>query len=683
MINPNGTLPSGTLLKNGTYRIENILGQGGFGITYLSTHVSLGKNVVIKEFFMQGYSVRNNDSTIGVQSIGEAEYNSYKERFLDEARMLAKFEGNPNIVDVTDHFEERNTAYFVMPLLKGNNLGQIAKASPNERITEKEAINILKQLSHALIEIHAQGVLHRDIKPENIIITEKGTAVLIDFGAAREFIRQEASKHSVLLTPGFAPIEQYDLHAQRGAYTDIYAVGATLYKVLSGKNPPASPARSIEQMPEPKALNSAVSDRMNAVIMKAMALRPQERFQSVQAMITALSVKPVDNEAEIQFIQDETTVFAPPLTPKEEPPVQPRSKAKPVQPSVSDSKKKVTDSRLKQRGDTLFRAGKFSEAAVFYKQMLESDPNDVYARRQLTECELRLSPKPKGRLRKWIWAFLILGGIGTGAAILGDNPQWIKNLMGAEEPRVINAPEMQLVEGGFFQMGVPYYDNTADEDEKPKHSVKISDFYLSKKEISVRQYRTYCIETQTPMPSPPSGGWVETNPVVNISRRDALKYCEWLSQKTGSKYRLPTEAEWEFAAKGGNKSRSKLFSGGDNMDEVAWHSRNAGGNPNSTGTRKANELGLYDMSGNVWEWVADLYDANYYKYSPKDNPVCIKPKETAASKNSKIGVITPTMGVLRGGSFRSYQHDLRVTDRLYFDENKGKSDFGFRVARNL
>lgn len=683
MLNSNGALPSGTLLKNGTYRIENILGQGGFGITYLSTHVSLGKNVVIKEFFMQGYSIRNNDSTIGVQSIGEEEYNNYKERFLDEARMLAKFEGNPNIVDVTDHFEERNTAYFVMPLLKGKNLGQIAKASPNERISEKGALDILKQLSHALIEIHAQGVLHRDIKPENIIVTEKGTAVLIDFGAAREFIRQEASKHSVLLTPGFAPVEQYDLHAQRGAYTDIYAVGATLYKVLTGKNPPASPSRSIEQMPEPKALNPAISGRMNAVIMKAMALRPQERYQSVQAMMTNLSLNTEGAEPETRMIQDDATVFAPPVPPRKDPPAEPEIKNKSSKKPVAESKPKVTDSRLRQRGDSLFRAGKFSEAAVFYKQMLDADPGDAYAGRQLAECEQRISIKPKGRLKKWLWAFIILGGIGGGTAFLSKNSQWLNSLIDKDEPRVINAPEMQLVEGGFFQMGVPYYDKGADEDEKPKHSVKISDFYIGKKEVSVRQYRTYCLETQTPMPPPPSGGWVETNPVVNVSRKDAIRYCDWLSRKTGSKYRLPTEAEWEFAAKGGTKSRSKLFSGSDNMDDVAWHSRNAGSNPNSTGTKKANELGLYDMSGNVWEWVADMYDANYYSYSPKENPLCTNPKETAASKKAKNGVIMPALGVLRGGSFRSYQHDLRITDRLYFDETKGKSDFGFRVARNF
>ena len=315
MINPSGTLPSGTLLKNKTYKIEKILGQGGFGITYLSTHVSLGKNVVIKEFFMQGYVVRNQDGTIAAQSLGEQEYSNYKARFLDEARMLAKFDGNRNIVGVTDHFEEQNTAYFVMPLLKGHDLGQIIKAAPRGRISEKEVRAILPQLSNALMDIHSQGVLHRDIKPENIIMTEKGDTILIDFGAAREFIRQEASKHSVMLTPGFAPIEQYDLHTERGSYTDIYAVGATLYKALTGINPPASPTRNIQKMIEPKMLNPDISERMNVVILKAMALHPQARFQSIETMLAAVTG---EVSLPLTIISQADTGLVTPITPSEQ-----------------------------------------------------------------------------------------------------------------------------------------------------------------------------------------------------------------------------------------------------------------------------------------------------------------------------------------------------------------------------
>ncbi len=669
MANPNGTLLSGTLLKNGTYRIESILGQGGFGITYLSTHVSLGKNVVVKEFFMQGYSVRNQDQSIGIQSIEDGEYRSYKERFLDEARMLAKFEGNPNIVGVTDHFEERNTAYFVMPLLKGKNLGQIAKASPNGRITEKDTINILNQLARALTQVHAEGVLHRDIKPENIIITEREEAVLIDFGAAREFIRQEASKHSVLLTPGFAPIEQYDVHAVRGAFTDIYAVGATLYKVLTGKNPPASPTRSIEQMPEPRTLNPEISGRMNALIMRAMALRPQERFQSVKEMMLFLSTK--------EPAPDTTIIIQPQKSPSKEN-LHPKEKKSPTPEKIASQQ----ESKLQEKADRLFRTGKYKEALTFYRQMLGANLSDVYAQKQVAECEAKIAPKLQ-RSKSWVWK-VALGIILLGGVIgVSSNIDQIKSaLSGDDADSIINAPELQLVTGGFFQMGVPYFNTEADQDEKPKHSVRVSDFYIGKREISVREYRTFCIETKTPMPAPPIGGWVETNPVVNVSRRDALKYCDWLTKKTGSTYRLPTEAEWEYAAKGGNKSKGKIYSGSDKIDDVAWHSRNAGGSPNSTATKKSNEIGLFDMSGNVWEWVADDYDATYYKSSPKDNPLSVKPKVTGKLPNSNIGVSLPRLGVLRGGSFRSYHHDLRITDRLYFDESKGKSDFGFRVVRN-
>jgi formylglycine-generating enzyme required for sulfatase activity len=157
----------------------------------------------------------------------------------------------------------------------------------------------------------------------------------------------------------------------------------------------------------------------------------------------------------------------------------------------------------------------------------------------------------------------------------------------------------------------------------------------------------------------------------NINKSDAEDYCKWLSQKTKHKYRLPTEAEWEYAARGGANGISFKFSGGNDKHKVSWNEANSGGEPHKVGRRDANSLGIYDMTGNVWEWCSDMYSPTYYKVSPTDNP-------KGASPSPKVN-----LGVLRGGSYKSYQKELRVTNRLEFMPTGSAKDFGFRVVREL
>lgn len=170
--------------------------------------------------------------------------------------------------------------------------------------------------------------------------------------------------------------------------------------------------------------------------------------------------------------------------------------------------------------------------------------------------------------------------------------------------------KMVWVEGGTFEMG-----SRKKDDEKPPHEVKLSSFYMDKYEVTVGEFRRFCEATNNTMPDQPdSYTWNENFPVVNVTWKMAKKYCTWAGK------RLPTEAEFEFASKGGRLSRGHIFSGSDKPDEIAWHAYNASGHPHPVGSKKPNELGLYDLTGNVWEWCFDRYTENYYRKSPYENP---------------------------------------------------------------
>jgi serine/threonine protein kinase len=267
------------------YSIQKSLGQGGFGITYLAYDKKLDQEVCIKELFIAGNSTRNSNMSIQSQYTGDFSFGDFVERFLEEARKLAKFQ-NPNIVRVLDIFQAHGTAYMVMEYLPGDNLKQ--RLEQVGRLEEAEAIRYIEDLLSAVSSVHAKGMLHRDIKPENILITSDDRLVLIDFGAARDYDDGKTSTQTAMLTPGFAPPEQYSNRAARGPFTDIYALGATLYNLVTGIKPIAATDRITEELVAPNVANPAVSKTISDVIVKAMELKPELRFQTVEEFKNAL-----------------------------------------------------------------------------------------------------------------------------------------------------------------------------------------------------------------------------------------------------------------------------------------------------------------------------------------------------------------------------------------------------------
>ena len=235
----------------------------------------------------------------------------------------------------------------------------------------------------------------------------------------------------------------------------------------------------------------------------------------------------------------------------------------------------------------------------------------------------------------------------------------------AEREKWLNMFDWVWVEGGSFYMGCTSEQSDCDDDEKPVHTVSIDGFYITKYEVTFSQYDEYCEMTGRRKPN--DEGWGRGNrPVINVTWYEAVDFCKWLSEKTGTTIRLPTEAEWEYAARGGQRSRGFKYAGSNNVDSVAWYKGNSGGKTHPVGQKQPNELGLYDMSGNVWEWCMDWYDKNYYSQSPQKNP---------------FGPLNGTSRIDRGGSWFGDSVYVRVSNRSYYRPTYGLKSLGFRIVR--
>ena len=268
----------------GRYTIECVLGQGGFGITYLGIDELHEKKVAIKEFFPQGIVTRNIEyqDTVTVTFVGEKDnYEKGKERFLKEARTMAKFSKDEGIVKALDFFEINNTAYIVMEYLEGITLKQYLRE--NQRIAPEDLIELLVPLIESLDEIHSQGMIHRDISPDNIMVLPDGRIKLMDFGAARDYTEFGEKSLSIVLKPGYAPPEQYQTHGIQGPWTDIYALCATMYKCITGENPPDAIERVMEDsLKKISEFGIAIPPQEEAAIIKGMSVSAQDRYQDIK-----------------------------------------------------------------------------------------------------------------------------------------------------------------------------------------------------------------------------------------------------------------------------------------------------------------------------------------------------------------------------------------------------------------
>lgn len=278
-------LTTGLTLRQQRYQVRRTIGEGGFGITYEAFDSIQNKPVAIKENWPER-ATRQGTTVIWPSMLTPQNRQEQISRFIEEARVLLSCH-HPNIVKVYDCFEENNTAYIVMEFVAGKPLSKVVEeVGP---LSSDQVRQYCLQVAYALKVVHANNLLHRDIKPENLILSPQNTAVLIDFGATKEFVAGQTRVMSVTLTPGYAPLEQYSYKSKRWPATDIYALCASMYELVTGQPPVASVDRiQNDTLIPPDQLVPDIDPQLESVLMTGLQIRVEDRFQSAEELINAL-----------------------------------------------------------------------------------------------------------------------------------------------------------------------------------------------------------------------------------------------------------------------------------------------------------------------------------------------------------------------------------------------------------
>jgi len=624
-------LPLRTILNN-QYVVGRILGNpGGFGITYLCWDTMLRTRVAIKEFMPRDNAVRDRDRCSVVAHSGkDREFFEYGlKAFLAEARTVAGFD-HPNIVRVKTYLEQSNTAYLVMDYYEGVSLAEYVRQKGG-RLPEKAALGIMRFILDGLQHVHNSGYLHRDVKPANIYLTRKGQVILLDFGAARYAMGEHSRSLSVVVTPGFSPFEQYSTKGKQGPWTDVYASGATLYYMLTGNPPESAPDRVLsDTLAESGQLLPDMSPGINEGIILALCVKASDRPQNIEELKKILGM-----------LQPARKPPKPVLVPKPGPiPPKPKSGQAPeLVPQIPIWRRKAVialGTSLLVLLTIVYGDWGRLEKVSSVKQVVPAKQSGYVPQEKTVE-------------------------------IVVDRETTV-TITGPKIGDVWNDPVTGMVfvwvPGGCYQMGCGSWDGTGipancQSDEKPVHEVCVDGFWMGQTEVTQGQWQ------QVIPGNNPSHFKKEDNyPVEQVSWNDAKEYIRKLNGMGSGKFRLSSEAEWEYAAHSGGKAEK--YSGGSDLNSVAWYSSNSGNSTHPVRTKKDNGLGIYDMSGNVWEWCEDVYIADIYSRPDKKNPIY----------NSG-----GPYRVIRGGSWYSVPGNVRCAYRDYGDPSSRGNDVGFRLLR--
>ena len=749
------------------YRILGLLGQGGMGAVYLAEDTRLpGRRCAIKENVP--------DPTATPQTLAQL-----RQQFLAEASILSRLD-HSNLPKVSDYFTQANNEYLVMDYVEGENLQSVLDRTLQQTgrpLPEHFVLPWIDQVLDALEYLHGQqpyAIIHRDIKPSNIILTAQGKVKLVDFGLVKLLDPLRPGTATVVKgfgTPEYAALEQ---HAQ-GAYghtdarTDIYALGATLYHLLTGAAPPDAVRLAVNpvSLTPPRQANPALSAAGEAAILKAMAVRPDQRFQTAREMRLALpgagsGGQPLPSSTKgrlpgwvvgaaagaslvtMIFLVVQTRGPRPPsagtpvpapaiasaatLTstptplPTEEPtllptlaPTREPTVATPTPqetPTVSSGYPGTYTLTGPEGGVLTFKLADngFVRASIDYPDGTPStvisgtwqanadggvtatltqqdgqtfEPQDLQVTLDTTSDELVLQAAGGDELRlarvgskpatmpaetTTVTPTVTMTTTDTSMLSLG-----IGSIMVSEKDGI----QMVYVPAGEFTMGSP--DGQGSDDEYPQHTVSLYAYWIDKTEVTAAQYGR-CVESGT-CSAPDTGGSCtygdggkSDHPINCVDWNQAEAYCRW------SNRRLPTEAEWEKAARG---TDGRVYPWGDSFDgskvnfcdtncSYGWKDTSANDGYHETAPVGSYPAGVspydaLDMAGNVWEWVADWYDGAYYASTPLEN---------------QTGHGTDSMRVLRGGSWVNVAYDDRSTSRYRSAPDDRYVFIGFRCARS-
>ena len=577
-------LTKGALLQEGKYTIESVLGQGSFGITYLATTKfkgSLGDisvKVAIKEFFARDLNLRHPDGTVAEVSSGSLS-GKYAKDFQREVKNLSSLK-HPNIINVLEDFSENNTHYYVMEYLEGGNLDDYIQSKG--RLSEDEALDIASQMTSALSYMHSNNMLHLDLKPKNVMRRSDGTICLIDFGLSKQYESSgepESSTTIGLGTPGYAPLEQgcSDERKNFAPTLDVYAFGASIFKMLTGKTPPRASDIMNDGFPSEELEALGVSPETIARIERMMSPRKKDRPQRVEEC--GLLVGMVHQERNTATIVEDTEVLE--------------------RKNREDEKSKIYTSEKQEQKKAGNREKLVQMVICCIIGLITLGVISFYNR------SIKL-PSSECVEASYLNGILTVNGI--------------------EYPMVD-------IEGGTFMMGSQEYD-----DEYPIHKVTISSYSIGKYEVTQELWKAVMNDSPN--------YYRNSRQPIEASYDDCITFIQKLNTLTGLNFKLPTEAQWEYAARGGNLSKGHEYSGSSNLGVIAWSLDNSSYSAQDVGLKSPNELGIHDMSGNVWEWCCDWYG----KYS-------------LYSQTNPVGPSEGTKRVARGGGAKDIAWNCRVSVR--------------------
>jgi formylglycine-generating enzyme required for sulfatase activity/tRNA A-37 threonylcarbamoyl transferase component Bud32 len=631
------------------YRLLRPIGRGGMGVTYLAEQLSLGRRVVVKYLRTQS----------GLDPFEQAA------RFRREAELMASA-SHPNVVTVFEFGIDDGRPFLVMEYIEGGDLR--ARMVPGEPLPIGRVRALVGPLVRALEYLHRIGILHRDLKPENILMSHEDAPKVSDFGIAvpQSDVGALTRDDRTLGTVGYAaPEQQYRLRVDERS--DQYSLAAVVYEMLTGQLPLGS-------FPPPSRLNRRVPPAADAVIQRALSEDRDDRYASIVAfgdaldralaapapsgrrrvlwavaavvLLALLGIRGAQRRGQVVALVDPA--------PKVEVSPKPEIPAPKVEIPAPKAEGQAKDEARASKDETPPRA----------------DPPAPEDRRddRAPPLAARAAPKPA-----------------------------VPPARAAK--KVVNSLGMILIKvpAGEFLMGSPDSDPTAGAEEKPQHVVRLTrPFYLGAHEVTVGQFRAFVEATnyKTRAEQDGKGGAIFDNkrkkavkdpglnwrrpgfwrdqaddePVVQVSWHDAIAFCEWLTEREEIVYRLPSEAEWEYACRAGSSGRWCFGDDPAPLGDYAWTRDNAGYITHAVGTKRPNAFGLFDMHGNVWEWCQDRYAAAYPP-GPEENP-----------KGPSEG----NQRVVHGGSWDFPEVErTRSAERQPHASNFSYYTIGFRVRRAI
>ncbi len=639
-------LSAGFILNN-RYRIVKLLGQGGFGAVYRAWDLNLNRACAVKE---------------NLETDPRAQ-----QQFEREAKILANL-NHPNLARVIDYFFiPAQGQYFVMDFVEGDDLGALLQKNGGP-LPESQALPWIVQVCEALSYLHGQNppIIHRDVKLANIKITPDGKAILVDFGIAKIYDSHlKTTVGARAVTPGYSPQEQY---GQGGTdiRSDVYSLGATLYTLVTGREPVESIQRSLNTpLPAPRALNPSISIPIEQAILKAMEMQPANRYQSAQEFKLALTG--TRNSYQLTghiAAQTYTTAGL-----------------------------QVLSGRSGLWGNKAFLVSLFALAAVtllgfgYWLATRQGQPGTGEAAGLLpaTTVTPQLSavagtPIPTPGSTK---APTAIPPVDTAVEATSGSPVAV----GSIQVSTVDGMVLAYIPTSDFIMGST--DNEAEDIEKPAHPVYLDAYWIDLTEVTNAMFEQFVLATgHTTLAEKTNlsytyeketGKWREAvgynwrhpwgpssrlsgrmdHPVVHVAWADAAAYCAWAGR------RLPSEAEWENAARGEQGYRYPWGNTSPNASLLNYDYKVGDTKPVGSYPDGASPYGLLDMAGNVWEWLNDWYSETYYSNSPDENPQ---------------GPSSGKYRVVRGGSWNNRPAFERAANRSRYSPDFRSIYLGFRCA---